>query len=168
MSVLGEPSELTPLRRSNLRQQQSQSTNHSEQQQLTLSSQPPTQAPVSRPQNQSANFCEYVTINNNNTIIQSGDSSDTTNSDLNTIDGRNMSETSRILTRITIDFAVLLTGESFLTNFSTGNPNRKKRETFFRCDCFRLKTKIILDWAAPFISNDFKASMPWNENILKT
>lgn len=119
MSVHGEPSELTPLRRINLQQQQSQSTNCSErqqqQQQLALSSRPATQAPASRSQNQSTNFSEYVTINNNNTIIHSGESSDNnTNSDLNTNIGKNMSDTSRILTRITIDFAILLTGESFI------------------------------------------------------
>lgn len=141
MSVLGEPSEFTPLRRSNLRQQQSQSTNHSEQQQLALLSQPPAQAPASRLQNQPANFCEYVTINNNNTIIQSGDSSDTTNSDLNTIDGKNMSETSRILTRITIDFAILLTGESFFTNFSTGNLNYEKKRNFLSKRLFSVEFK---------------------------
>lgn len=132
MSVHSEPSELTPLRRINLRQQQSQSTNCSEQQQqqqLALSSRPPTQASASRLQNQSTNFSEYVTINNNNTIIHSGESSDNnTISDLSTINGKNMSDTSRILTRITIDFAILLTGESFIESLA-GNSilNEKKR-----------------------------------------
>lgn len=130
MCTLDEPTELTPLRRINLRQQQSQSTNGSERQ-LTLSSPSPTQAPASRLQNQSANFGEYITINNNNTIIQSGDSSENTNSDLNTTDGKIMSDTARIFTRITIDFAILLMGESFL-HIPMEDPKFKKTETFYQ------------------------------------
>lgn len=162
MSVLDEPSELTPLRRINLRQQQSQSTNRSEQQQeqqqLTLSSQTPTQAPASRSPNQSENFNQYITINNNNTIIHSGESSDITNSDLNTINGKNMSDTSRILTRITIDFAILLTGESFSTKNFDFQQETQICEHFRQDDCFGCGQQR--DMNRLINSNDFKASIP--------
>lgn len=163
MSVLDEPSESTPLRRINLRQQQSQSRNHSEQQ-LSLSTQPSTQTPASRLQNQSGNFSEYITINNNNTIVQSGDSSDNNNSDFNTTNGKNMSDTSRILTRITIDFAILLIGESLILYLIQQETKNMEFLNFVSILLLSINTRFayLSRQQSPFISNDFKASVHRN------
>lgn len=121
MSVHSEPSESTPLRRDNLWPQQSQSSNQLEQQQQQqqksslLSS---TSSSSHSTLNRSANFGDFAAIENNNHINRGHEnnsaaesSSDNTNSDLNPLQLDEMSDTARILTRITIDFLIILIGE---------------------------------------------------------
>lgn len=101
MSLLKEPSESTPLRQ---RQQQ----------QHTIEFQSPSPDHL-----QTDEFSEYMSINNNNHTIGS-DSSRVDITEPNSQQPFNpkpnfiMSDTRRILTRITIDFIILLTGESFI------------------------------------------------------
>lgn len=106
MSLNCEPSELTPLRRS------SYSRAH---QQITTATIAAASASIHL---QSIDFNEYMSINNNNHPVGS-DSSRGDTSDPNSQQAINpksfiMSDTRRVMTRITIDFVILLSGESFL------------------------------------------------------
>lgn len=105
MSLDCEPSELTPLRRSN----------HFRRQQQSLEQLP--QQPSGSNLCQSDDFSEYMSINNNNHPVGS-DSSRADTSEPNSQQAFNpksfiMSDTRRVITRITIDFVILLSGESF-------------------------------------------------------
>lgn len=115
-----EPSELTPLRRNNqFRRQQVQQ--QPEQQQQPWSH----QLHIDHPQDiasgsnhlQSDDFIEYMSINNNNHPIGSessrGDTSEPNSQQAFNPKSFMMSDTRRVLTRVTIDFIILLCGESF-------------------------------------------------------
>lgn len=107
MSLDCEPSELTPLRRSNF------SRAH---QQITAAAAVATASESNHLQ--STDFCEYMSINNNNHPVGS-DSSRGDTSEPNSQQAFNpksfiMSDTRRVMTRVAIDFVILLIGESFL------------------------------------------------------
>lgn len=130
MSLNCEPSELTPLRRSN----------HSRPQQqiATVTTATTTTASASN-HLQSIDFSEYMSINNNNHPVGS-DSSRGDTSEPNSQQAFNpksfmMSDTRRVMTRITIDFVILLSGESFFfisylsfISFLGGKTEYKKEE----------------------------------------
>lgn len=111
MSLNCEPSELTPLRRSNQFQKLQKSLEELPQLQLQQHQQDQTSVT-----NQSDDFNEYMSINNNNHPVGS-DSSRADTSEPNSQQAFNpksfiMSDTRRVMTRITIDFVILLSGES--------------------------------------------------------
>lgn len=125
-----EPSELTPLRRNNQIRRQQQI----EQQQQQQHQQPNPEQPNQQQSHQlhvglhqqdasgsghlqSDDFIEYMSINNNNHPIGSessrGDTSEPNSQQAFHPKSFMMSDTRRAVARVTIDFAVLLCGESF-------------------------------------------------------
>lgn len=109
-----EPSELTPLRQANhYRRQQQQQT----QIQNTASG--------SNHLHSIDDFNEYMSINNNNHPAGSdtsrGDTSEPNSQQAFNPKSFMMSDMRRIMTRITIDFVILLSGESFLFHYFNFN-----------------------------------------------
>lgn len=117
MSLNCEPSELTPLRRSNQFQRQQQQQQHQQQEhQLHVDHHSEQGASVSD-HSQSDDFIEYMSINNNNHPVGSessrGDTSEPNSQQAFNPKSFMMSDTRRVITRVTIDFVILLCGESF-------------------------------------------------------
>lgn len=124
MSLDCEATELTPLRRSShsRRQQQSQPEQPEHHQQPIELNSSHQEATSALNHLQSADFSEYMSINNNNHPVGS-DSSRADTSEPNSQQAFNpkaykMGDTKRVLARVTIDGVILLSGESFFYQFT--------------------------------------------------